>query len=81
MQKRTQRKDPNEIAHAMVERIAAGERLRTEDGKDPLAVLLGRRGGLKGGPARAAKLTAKERSTSAKKAAQARWSRRDENAA
>jgi hypothetical protein len=81
MSKRSQRKDINEIAHAMVERIAAGEPLRTPDGKDPLAVLLGRRGGLKGGPARAAKLTAKERSTSAKKAAQARWSRRDETAA
>ena len=32
-----------------------------------------RSGGLKGGPARAEKLSAKERSESAKKAAQARW--------
>jgi hypothetical protein len=41
--------------------------------KDPIAVLLGRRGGLKGGPARAAKLTAEERSESARKAVMARW--------
>lgn len=38
------------------------------------AAALGRRGGLKGGPARAAKLSAKKRSEIAKKAASARWS-------
>ena len=43
------------------------------EGKDPLAVLLGQRGGLKGGKARAAKLSKKQRSDIAKKAAQARW--------
>ena len=37
------------------------------------AVALGRRGGLKGGKARAKKLTPEERSESARKAAQARW--------
>lgn len=42
-------------------------------GKNPAAVALGRLGGLKGGPARAAKLTAAERSEIARKAAQARW--------
>jgi hypothetical protein len=41
--------------------------------KNPAAVELGRRGGLKGGKARAAKLTAKERKEIAKKAAAARW--------
>ncbi len=41
--------------------------------KDPAAVALGRRGGLKGGKARAAKLSADERSAIAKKAAAARW--------
>jgi hypothetical protein len=41
--------------------------------KNPHAVALGRKGGLKGGPARAAKLTPEERRASAKKAAQARW--------
>ena len=44
-------------------------------GKNPAAVELGRRGGLKGGAARAAKLTAEERSASARKAAAARWAK------
>lgn len=46
-----------------------------DDGKDPAAVALGRRGGLKGGKARAAKLTAEQRSEIARKAAEARWGR------
>lgn len=44
-----------------------------DDGKDPAAVTLGRKGGLKGGKARAQKLTAEQRSEIAKKAAAARW--------
>lgn len=44
-----------------------------DDGKNPAAVALGRLGGLKGGKARAAKLTAEERSAIAKRAAAARW--------
>ena len=43
--------------------------------KNPAAVALGRLGGLKGGAARAAKLSAKKRSAIAKKAAQARWAK------
>jgi hypothetical protein len=43
------------------------------ESKNPAAVELGRQGGLKGGPARAAKLTAERRSEIAKKAAAARW--------
>jgi len=43
------------------------------EGKNPAAVMLGRMGGLKGGKARAAKLSAKKRSEIAKKAAKARW--------
>ena|ERR1700682_1147269 len=43
--------------------------------KDPAAVALGRKGGKKGGPARAAKLTPEQRSESARKAVQARWAR------
>jgi hypothetical protein len=41
--------------------------------KNPAAVALGRLGGLKGGKARARKLTAKQRRASARKAAVARW--------
>lgn len=44
-----------------------------EDTRDPAAVALGRRGGLKGGKARAAKLSSAQRSQAAQKAAQARW--------
>jgi len=43
------------------------------EGKDPAAVALGRKGGLKGGKARAAKMTPEERSEAARKAARARW--------
>ena len=43
------------------------------DGKDPAAVALGRKGGLKGGKARAQKLTTEQRSAAAKKATAARW--------
>jgi len=43
--------------------------------KDPAAVALGRKGGLKGGVARAARLTPEQRSASAKKAVRARWAR------
>jgi hypothetical protein len=44
--------------------------------KNPTAVELGRRGGLKGGKARAAKMTPEERSESARKAARARWAKK-----
>jgi hypothetical protein len=44
-----------------------------EQGKDPAAVALGRKGGLKGGKARAAKLTPKQRSEMMRMAANARW--------
>lgn len=49
-----------------------------DDGKDPNAVALGRKGGLKGGKARAAKMTKEERSEAARKAAQARWKKVNE---
>lgn len=41
--------------------------------KNPAAVVLGRLGGLKGGPARAKKLSKKRRKEIARKAAQFRW--------
>lgn len=46
-----------------------------EQEKNPHAVALGRRGGQKGGPARAAKLSPQERHAIAKKAAVVRWGR------
>lgn len=47
------------------------------EGKDPAAVLLGRKGGRKGGKARAEKLTAEKRSEIARLAAAARWKKGD----
>jgi hypothetical protein len=46
---------------------------KTTDGKNPAAVALGRLGGLKGGKARAAKMTPEQRKEIAQKAAKARW--------
>jgi len=43
--------------------------------KNPAAVLLGRLGGKKGGPARARKLTPQQRSEIARKASLARWAK------
>jgi hypothetical protein len=47
--------------------------LNNKKKKNPFAVALGRLGGLKGGPARANKLTAAQRQQIAKKAALKRW--------
>jgi hypothetical protein len=55
------------------EQPAEGEPTPASESKNPAAVTLGRLGGKKGGLARAAKLSKKQRSEIAKKAAQARW--------
>lgn len=69
-------RDPNALAFQIVQE-ATGEAPAAEpEPEDPirkLAAELGRRGGLKGGKARAAKMTPEERAESAKKAAEARW--------
>jgi hypothetical protein len=49
------------------------EKPLSTEGKNPHAVALGRLGGLKGGKARATKLTPEERKGIARKAAKARW--------
>lgn len=62
--------DPNQSAFSLVQSvIESGE----AEGKNPLAVALGRLGGLKGGRARADRLSAEERRNSAQIAARARW--------
>jgi hypothetical protein len=69
--------DVNERAKQIVdEAIGAAPKLDPYEGKDPAAVELGRRGGLKGGKARAESMTPEQRSAAAKKAAQARWKNR-----
>lgn len=67
--------DVNELAHRLVDE-ATGEAppFDPDEGKDPAAVALGRKGGLKGGKARAAKMTPEQRSEAARKAAHVRWS-------
>ena len=70
-------KRPRDLAKLMID-IATGEVSETmvpDKEKDPAAVARGRAGGLKGGNARAAKTTKEARSTIAKNAAQARWSK------
>ncbi len=48
----------------------------TDEELRELARILGRRGGKKGGKARAAKMTPEERSESARKAVKARWAKK-----
>ena len=62
--------------HAPTEREAVLERRRTPRAVNPHAAALGRLGGLKGGPARAARLSARRRREIARTAARARWSQR-----
>ena len=73
MAKRSKKpRDVNALASAIVDE-ATGDEKPQDDGKNPAAVALGRLGGLKGGKARAKKLSAKRRSEIAKKAANTRW--------
>ena len=79
MTKRIKRpRDPSQLANLIL-KIATGEvedQATDEPEKNPAAVELGRIGGVKGGAARAKKLTAEERSEIARKAAKARWGKR-----
>lgn len=80
------RRDANQSAFAVLQKVIAQTEglqqivaeAQTAGEKNPLAVALGRLGGLKGGHARAAKLTGKERSESARNAAEARWGKKSE---
>jgi hypothetical protein len=65
---------PCSRCHAPTERIGIVDRRRMVAGANPHAAALGRLGGLKGGPARAAKLTPRRRRAIARAAALARWS-------
>ncbi len=66
-------RDPNQLAKSIID-IATGEKpdrdpTPEEQGKDPAAVAMGK----KGGKARADSMTAEKRSEIAKKAAASRW--------
>ena len=73
MPKRTSR-DFNQIAKAIIDTV--GEASEQYPEKNPAAVALGHLGGLKGGPARARRLSKKERTKIASKAAKARWKKK-----
>lgn len=66
--------DANEVAFRVFqESVGECDNPISESKKNPAAVSLGRLGGLKGGKARAEKLTSERRSEIARKASQARW--------
>jgi len=76
-------RDVNQLAKSIVGEATHTSRPREavepEPPIDPIrqaAAQMGRRGGLKGGPARAKRLSEKQRSESAKKAALARWAKK-----
>ncbi|MEO1243930.1 MAG: histone H1 [Pseudomonadota bacterium] len=72
-------RDTNQLAKPMVDIAGSEPEKGSDDGKNAAAVALGRRGGLKGGLARAKKLSPERRKEIAEKAAQARWAKsRDE---
>jgi len=68
-------RDTNQLAKLITDMATGGAppEQALPDGRNPAAVALGRLGGLKGGKARAAKMSKKARSVAAKKAAKARW--------
>jgi len=67
-------KDPNKLAYQIV-KLSTEEPEPVKERSEISKYLseIGKRGGLKGGPARAKKLSAKKRSEIAKKAALSRW--------
>lgn len=76
----SKQKDTQQLARSVLDKIVPDaepvEAAPEEPKKNPAAVALGRLGGLKGGKARAARLSATKRKQIAKKAAAARWSKK-----
>lgn len=65
--------DENTLAKWIVDQVTIEAIAQPE--KNPAAVALGRIGGLKGGKARAEKLSSKKKQAIARKAAKARWAK------
>lgn len=65
--------DLNQLAKSIVDQATGEAPIEPKPEKNKAAQELGRLGGLKGGKARAEKLTPEQRSEIAKKAANARW--------
>jgi hypothetical protein len=67
-------RDTNQLAKFIVDVTTSQTELpKVDDGKNPAAVERGRRGGIRGGKARADALSARRRKQIAKKAAESRW--------
>ena len=67
-------RDTNQLAKFIIDAAVGVAAIpKTDDGKNPAAVALGRLGGLKGGPARAKVLAKRRLKEIANKAATARW--------
>ncbi len=75
MPKRTSKENKEEDINLLAKNIVNKATEETPE-KNPAAVALGRLGGLKGGKARAEKLSPEDRKKIAKKAAQARWGKK-----
>lgn len=71
-------RDPNQLAKFIVDQSTGEIPKEPAPEKNPAAVALGRLGGLKGGKARAESMTPERRSEIAKKAAERRWARSQE---
>jgi hypothetical protein len=67
-------RDTNQLAKWIVDQ-STGQLPDPNEGKNAAAVALGRLGGMKGGKARAAKLSSRKRKAIAAKAAKARWNK------
>jgi hypothetical protein len=72
-------RDGNQLAKSIVDIATRNveKEAPADEGKDPAAVALGRKGGRKGGKARADRLTPEQRADIARLAAQARWRKKD----
>jgi hypothetical protein len=70
----TRPRDPAQLAKLVID-IATGEREDVPDQRDAVAIEFARRGGQKGGKARAKKLSALQRAEIARNAANKRWGR------
>ena len=73
---RKEPEDENQAAKRIMDAVTGQGMPSTAPAKNPAAVELGRLGGLKGGKARAATLTAAQRRRIAKHAAKVRWSKK-----
>lgn len=71
-------RDANQLGKLIVD-LATGEaeEENADDGKNAAAVALGRRGGLKGGKVTASRMTEEQRKERARRAAEARWSKKE----